>query len=91
MSKWRDKKQTEVIIETPNYRIVGTIYLEHNKRLLDTLNIDSDQFIAVTTASIYSRDNGEILYNSKFLGLNKDHIVSMAEAGEAEETRFKGG
>jgi len=80
MEMWKDKKKTEVIIETQQYRIVGTVHLEYKSRLLDMLNMDSQHFIAVTTASIYSRDDGKLLYNSNFLGLNKNHIVSLAES-----------
>jgi hypothetical protein len=77
---WKEKKKTEVIIETHQYRIVGTVHLDHESRLLDMLNLESQHFIAVTTASIYSRNEGKLLYNSNFLGLNKDHVVSMAES-----------
>ena len=47
------------------------------------LNIDC-RFIAVTNAEIYN-PNGEMLYTSDFLAVNREHIVWLMPINEVQE------
>ena len=67
------KTPVPAIIQTATHRISGEVYMKPDERLKDELN-RSEQFLAVTNARIYN-DLGEVLYTSKFLTLNKDHVV----------------
>jgi len=60
-------------IQTLTHRIHGEVYMKPDERLKDELN-RSDQFLAVTNASILN-EQGEVSFSCKFLTLNKNQIV----------------
>jgi len=67
------KTPVPATIQTLTHRIRGEVYMKPDERLKDELN-RSDQFLAVTNASILN-DLGEVEIICKFLTLNKDQIV----------------
>jgi hypothetical protein len=53
--------------------IRGNIHVRKDERLSDEVN-KSNLFLAVTDAEVYSPE-GEILYTSKFMVVNRTHVV----------------
>lgn len=60
-------------IQTLTHRVHGIVYVQPDMRIKDELN-QSDRFIAVTDAEIYS-ENNERIYQTQFVTINIDHIV----------------
>lgn len=79
------KDSVTATIQTARCRIHGKIYFTRGNRLIDDLN-KSEQFIAVTDAVIFN-DNGEILYKSDFVTINRDHVIWLLphEGDESQE------
>lgn len=67
------KLKVRAVIQTDLHRIDGEIYLMDDERTKDALNQD-ERFLAVTDASVYDRD-GNALYRTGFLAVNRDHII----------------
>jgi hypothetical protein len=59
-------------IQTSNHKIEGNVYQRDGWRLIDELQ-SSGQFIAVTDATVFDL-NGEIIYQTGFMTINRDHI-----------------
>ena len=68
------KDEVPVLIQTVTNLIHGHIYLRPEQRIKDELNSSQDQFVAVTDAEVFAA-NGELLYRSDFLTLNKRHVI----------------
>ncbi len=67
------KTAVQAIIQTAHYRIRGEIHVRKGERVKDELD-RPEQFLAVTNAVVYDeKDN--LLFERKFLSLNRDHIV----------------
>lgn len=67
------KEQKKVIIQTSQQKIIGTIHIQMDNRLLDELN-GSNQFLAITDVNIFDPENNKI-YQSDFLGININQII----------------
>jgi hypothetical protein len=67
------KNPVPATIQTLTHLIRGEVYMKPDERLKDELN-RSDQFLAVTNASILDTD-GNVTFLCKFLTLNKNQIV----------------
>ena len=61
------------IIQTLMHRIRGSVHVRVGERLKDEID-QSKQFIALTDATVYSL-KGQLLYESNFVILNRDHVV----------------
>ena len=76
-----------VIIFTRELKIKGTIHLPGG-RLTDFLNNkeigQAEFFIPITDAVIHNKDDNELLYKTKFLGINKNQITLIFPEDEAE-------
>jgi hypothetical protein len=70
-------------IQTQTHIIRGFIHVRKGDRLSDELNKDY-RFIAVTQAEIY-RPDGEILYTSEFLAVNREHIVWLMPISDVQD------
>ncbi|HZD57499.1 MAG TPA: hypothetical protein VE136_12280 [Anaerolineales bacterium] len=81
------KDSIPATIQTERCRIYGTVYMHRQNRLIDELN-HSDPFIAVTDATIF-KDNGEILYKSDFVTINRDHIIWLLPHEEGDESQLQ--
>ena len=67
------KKPVRVIIQTTTQVIHGNVHIRPEARLKD--EIDQDELsLAITDAVVYG-NNGEVLYHSKFLAVNRRLIV----------------
>ena len=60
-------------IQTVTHHIRGNIHVRKGDRLSDEIN-QPNVFLPVTGAEIYSLD-GELLYSSDFLAVNREHII----------------
>lgn len=67
------KEGQAVIIQTLTHRVEGSLHVRSGARLKDELN-GADQFIAVTSARIYT-PQGEQVYQCDFMALNRDQVV----------------
>jgi hypothetical protein len=67
------KRPIRVIVQTETFRIHGQMHITPGERLKDELNA-SDQFVAITDASIFD-GAGNINYRCSFLTLNRKYIV----------------
>jgi hypothetical protein len=72
-------------IQTQTYYIRGFVHVRKDERLSDELNLDY-RFIAVTNAEIYNPE-GEILYTSDFLAVNREHIVWLMPIKELQDNQ----
>lgn len=79
------KDSIPATIQTERCRIHGIVYMHRQNRLIDELN-HSDPFIAVTDATIF-KDNGEILYKSDFVTINRDHIIWLLPHEEGDKEK----
>ncbi len=75
------KNELPVMIQTVTGLIHGHIYLHPDQRLVDEMNGD-DRFLAVTDAEVYG-EAGRVEHYSKFLTLNKRHVVWIRPDEEA--------
>ncbi len=80
-----NKKPVQVIIQTQNQKISGTIYLIPENRIIDELN-SNGQFLAVTEATILSKDDVK-LYESEFLSVNLDQIIWILPVEEINQEK----
>ena len=60
-------------IQTLTYTIQGYVHVRKDERLSDEINATTN-FLAVTDAIVYNQE-GEMLYSTKFLIVNRSHIV----------------
>ncbi|MEJ5313952.1 MULTISPECIES: hypothetical protein [Anaerolinea] len=67
------KKPVPVIVQTTQHTIRGTLHVRPSERIIDELNA-SIQFIAITEANVLD-PQGNLLYKSNFLTLNKEHVI----------------
>jgi hypothetical protein len=67
----------EALVRTSDQLIVGRLHAQPGKRLKDEMNHISTRFIAITDARVYDAARGELLYETKFLLVANDHIVSV--------------
>src|SRR4030066_2090507 len=70
-------------IQTITHRIRGCVHVRKGERLSDEIN-KANLFIAVTSAEIYTLE-GEILYTSDFLAINREHIVWLMPIKEPQD------
>jgi hypothetical protein len=71
------KDQIKTIIRTTVETIEGMVHKRPRNRLLDTLNLDDEQFIAVSDAKVYSDEDGKLVHDTDFIAVNKSHIISI--------------
>ncbi len=84
-SKVIKKETVKALIRTSSETIEGTVYKQPNNRLLDTLNLQDNQFIAVSDAKVYSEGDGKLIYETDFIAVNKSHIV-LITAGTVNQS-----
>ncbi|MBE9523593.1 MAG: hypothetical protein IMY76_00745 [Chloroflexi bacterium] len=76
------KESLYATIQTLTVRITGKVHVRVQQRLKDELNRDG-QFIAVTDA-VVTNSRGEVVYQSDFITVNRDHIVWLSPDAESE-------
>lgn len=72
-SQYVAKKPTSVTIQTIDHRLHGDVHVGLGKRLKDELD-GGLQFLPVTNVLVYG-ENGEILYRTHFLLINRNQLV----------------
>lgn len=86
---WVEKAQVPVIIFTELQRIEATMYTYKDARILDELNAGAKDFIALTSAKVFSPEGKKPIYEVDFMAINKKHIVHMLpQGGFMEEELF---
>jgi hypothetical protein len=70
-------------IQTPTYHIRGYVHVRRGERMSDELN-QPNVFLPVTGAEICSPE-GETLYTSDFLVVNREHIVWLMPIEETQD------
>ena len=84
------KENIPVIIQTTTNRIEGLFHTRYDNRLKDELNSQVDeQFIAITDAIVYDGDGNE-LYASNFLALNRNSIIWLIPQNEEDGENDQG-
>lgn len=74
------KKETiNAIVRTASEKIEGKIFKLPNNRLLDMLNQGDESFIPVIDAKVFCLVTGNILFESEFLAVKKQHIILIAD------------
>ena len=68
------KQPIQVVIQTMQNLIMGTVYARPNARLKDEINEGKEQFLAVTEAVVYDLQKVE-QYRAGFLLLNIVNII----------------
>ncbi len=73
------KESVEVIIRTPIEKVEGAVYKLKSERLLDLLNKPTEGFLPVSNAKVFSIESGKLLFEARFLAVNKSHIVHLVD------------
>lgn len=74
------KDSVPSIIQTLTHRIEGCIHVRQDQRTKEALD-KADDFVAITDAKVLNR-RGEILYETHFIAINREHIVWMVPIHE---------
>jgi len=74
------KVAVPAIIQTVTQRMHGNIHVRPDQRLKDELD-SNEKFLAVTDATVYSFD-GQVLYQCKFVGIQRTQIVWVIPESE---------
>lgn len=75
------KKPTQKVkvgISMPGYRIEGYISVLEGQRPSDFLNVEEQQFVALTEVKIYDW-KGEFLEDREFVAVNKERVSWLSE------------
>lgn len=78
------KDKVRTIIRTTCETIEGLVHKRPKNRLLDTLNLGDDNFIAVCDAKVFSDEDGKLVHEAEFIAVNKNHIVLITGADFSE-------
>ena len=76
----KDKVNSHIQMGT--FRIRGNVHVRRGDRLSDEIN-QENKFLAVTEVEIFSPD-GELLYITDFLAINREHIIWLMPLAEQE-------
>jgi hypothetical protein len=79
------KHPVEVLIQTADGLVRGNIHVRRDERLKDEIDRD-EPTLAVTDAVVYSQ-SGETIYRTKFMALNRHHIIWIIPVDELGEMK----
>lgn len=77
------KVVVEVTLQTTTHRIRGKIHVRPGERLKDEID-RGELSLAVTEAAIFDLDGKSQLLNTKFMAIQKSHIVWVLPDSEIE-------
>ena len=77
------KQVVQSQIQTMTHRIRGYVHVRKGDRLSDEIN-QNILFLAITNAEIFTLE-GEFVYTSEFLAVNRDHIVWLMPIAEHQD------
>ncbi len=75
------KRPIQVVIQTRNNRIQGTMHKRSDRRMIDKLN-EEEAFIPLTDVTVMDVDGKTELLKNDFLALNLSEIIWLVEMGE---------
>lgn len=78
------KKPVRALIHMAAQTLVGSIYLRPDNRLLDELNDSQAEFLAVTDVYVYDETVTTLLYTTRFLAVNKAHVLAIVPFDELD-------
>ena len=76
------KQPVEVLIQTTGWLVRGNIHVRRDERLKDEIDREEPS-LAVTDATLYS-PAGEIIYQAKFMAINRQQIIWIIPVDELE-------
>jgi hypothetical protein len=82
-----NKVSVNVVIQTTTQLIHGKIHVRPEERLSDELN-QEENFLPVTNVVIY-RSEGQIMYETNFLSINRAQIIWILPTAELLEPHPK--
>jgi hypothetical protein len=68
------KDEVPALIQTSTHLIHGNLFIRPENRIKDEFNQEKDMFVAITNAEVFGV-NGQVLYRSEFLTINKTYII----------------
>jgi hypothetical protein len=71
------------VVQTTDHLIRGNVHVRRDERLKDELDRD-ELFLAMTDASVVG-DDGQTLYQTRFLAVRRTQIVWVMPAHEVED------
>jgi hypothetical protein len=71
------KDSLAAFVRTGDQLIVGQIHVRPERRLTDEINGDSARFLPITAARVYDAAGTTLLYESSFLLVSYQHIVTI--------------
>ncbi|MFQ5671693.1 MAG: hypothetical protein ACE5G9_01250 [Nitrospinales bacterium] len=80
------KEKREVIIRTSQEKIEGHVFIRAGLRLMDMLNKDEENFVAMSDVNVYSLHTERLIFEAEFLVLSKNQIVLIAESYKIPRT-----
>ncbi len=75
------KEPIQVVIQTRNNRIHGTMHKRSDHRMIDKLN-KAEAFIPLTAVTVMDVNGKTELLKNDFLALNREEIIWLIEMGE---------
>ena len=69
-----EKIAYEVVILTEHYKIEGEIHLIEGERITDFVRTVDSTFLPITNVTLSSVKDGQVIYKTEFLSLNRDTI-----------------
>lgn len=79
------KEAVTVLIQMPNQRIRGQIYVRPGERIKDQIN-QEENFLAVTDATLYDASGAE-LYRSDFLLVNRQYLIWLLPEDQMQQPK----
>ena len=76
------KDRMEIIALTDFFRTEGTAHFIPRARMSDFMNRPDINFIPLTDAIVYSKDDGTTIFKTSFLCLNKADVTILTLKGE---------
>ncbi len=83
-----NSRPLRILVETPRYRIVGTLVLPrdgYRSRLSDLLNAPEREFIALTDATVELLDSDADIAQHDFIAIHRQHVVFAFSLGEVSQ------
>lgn len=88
VGEYLPKKAFKVVLWTNVARVEGTTFslqsasYAKDNRLSDLMNFEGQMFLPITNAKIYSVTANELVGETNFVNINKQHIIMIFEAKE---------
>jgi len=88
-TEYISKVSVLVTLQTATHQIKGYIHVRKDQRLSDELN-KPDPFLPITDATVFTPD-GKVFSTSKFLAVNRAHIIWLLPEEEDSDIESSAG